>query len=196
MIFPEIERDFLRCCRRVGPRHMGALAALGVEHPKADTDDKHRLPLWGAHAIEVDPNTGLFEFSALPAGSRRAAVIVPIGIGDRSDVWWIHIDDLVGFYLDRPDEWWLHRGVAYVLGADHIEDAGLYGAPVQLLATPLEWLQAGGIGAVVLDWRLCPAHEFGGVPSIEAATRDLAEHLAVRHAQTAQHLPITWRGAA
>jgi hypothetical protein len=64
------------------------------------------------------------------------------------------IADLLAYNPDRPDRWHLFRGEsALALGIDAILEASAYEEPLRIFRTPLGWLQAGGAGACLLDWR-------------------------------------------
>jgi hypothetical protein len=56
-------------------------------------------------------------------------------------------------------------GVTSALGADDIEAARTTGQPLYVFASIPQWLKAGGLGAVVVDWQRA-ARELDGVPAI------------------------------
>lgn len=70
-------------------------------------------------------------------------------------------------------------GVAAVLGEDAVEAARLHDRPLLIYKTPLHWVSAGCLGAVVLDWRAVP-WALAGVSAITCATPLLEDQL--RHA--------------
>lgn len=117
-----------------------------------------------------------------PAG--RNAIVVPAAgvvswpdgdVGCGLPVW-RELDDLVAFYLGAPGEWWRVTGAATWLGEAHIERARAEGEPVRLVATPLDWLRAGGDAACLVDWRADPRHDLRGL-RVACADRALADRL-------------------
>ena len=61
--------------------------------------------------------------------------------------------DLVAWLPDKPERWRCLFGTAPALGMGAATATATYveGLPLQLYRTPLEWLQAAGDGAVLLD---------------------------------------------
>jgi len=60
--------------------------------------------------------------------------------------------DLVAWRSDAPTRTWLRTGAGWALGEHELCDfSACTGAPL-LHASPLDWLRAGGRGAVILDW--------------------------------------------
>ena len=84
-----------------------------------------------------------FEFDA----SGREAVVVEAH-DEAGDVL-----DLVAWMPERPDRWRAMFGTAPALGMGAATSTMTYidGLPLQIYRTPLEWLQAAGDGAVLLD---------------------------------------------
>lgn len=79
----------------------------------------------------------------------------PIGL-DGDDVllpvtWRGDLIDIVSFHPDRPYRWRTRRGTATLLGDRAVRWAFHLDRAVHVHATPLDWLQAGRTGAVVLD---------------------------------------------
>lgn len=63
--------------------------------------------------------------------------------------------DLVAWRSLRPEAWGLRRGTGWLLGEDALHaQFGAIGEPepLQLHASPLNWLRDGGSGACVVDW--------------------------------------------
>ncbi len=64
--------------------------------------------------------------------------------------------DQVAWTPDRPARWWLRTGDGLVLGAPEIARSAECDAPIRLLGTPLEYLDAHAHGrpwcAVILRW--------------------------------------------
>lgn len=67
-------------------------------------------------------------------------------------------------------------GVAGVLGADWIYYARWTGTRLPLFNDPFGWLQAGSVGAVIVDWGRGPS-ALEGVSSISCASKSLARRL-------------------
>jgi len=63
-----------------------------------------------------------------------------------------HIVDAVAFTPEDKCRWYMREGTMSILGAQEVAGAEVGGGPLPLHPTPSAWLQADGIGAVVLDW--------------------------------------------
>lgn len=84
--------------------------------------------------------------------------------------------DLIAWRSERPMDWAWRTGLGWALGADEIRrDYWPGDPPLQLHATPLDWLRAGGLGLCVLDWE---ADELEGLRHVHAIEAD--EWIAVR----------------
>lgn len=175
---------------RVTERHEDYLAAAGiVRFASVTCEVRARIvtyqtrALCGAHPIVTSddaraPETGCIG-SFEPAPEGRNAVIVPVGIAG-PDGLWDDVFDLVAFYLDAPHRWWLRTGET-LLGEQHVADSIDCGTGVRLVATPMDWLRAGGAAACILDWRQAdPRLLFQGVDAIECDTPELAKRLKKR----------------
>lgn len=106
-----------------------------------------------APIVVADQEAGLFDF----ADAGELHIITP------STEWfgWCPTDDLIAFRPADPTVWWHYRGVAEVLGTWH-----RHADPVPLFSTPLAYLQHGGRGMCIVDWRLDLQRWFGAVPAI------------------------------
>lgn len=64
------------------------------------------------------------------------------------------IIDAIAWRSLRPDAWLWRNGNGWALGIGLIQEPPLWDGfkEITLHATPLDWLRAGGEGAVVLDW--------------------------------------------
>jgi hypothetical protein len=68
------------------------------------------------------------------------------------------------------------RGVANMLGADWLAVARANVEAVHVFAHPVEWLQRGCAGVVILDWRRAPP-DMLDVPGAACSTIELASRL-------------------
>ncbi len=93
--------------------------------------------------------SGFFEFHE---HGEKALVIAE---GEPAVPGWHWIEDLIAFRPNEPSRWWLRRGDAQLLGEYNLRDWKL--GETVLHATPLDFLQGGGQGVCVLDWRLDPS---------------------------------------
>jgi hypothetical protein len=60
--------------------------------------------------------------------------------------------DLVAWQLGSPDQWYFRRGeLGLVLGDDNLARADFFHEPIRLHRNPLNWMQASGDGACLLD---------------------------------------------
>ncbi len=60
------------------------------------------------------------------------------------------IVDLIAFQTNAPARWLWRTGNAWALGSHLL--AGPTGEPTHIVATPLEWMNAGGDAVCLLDW--------------------------------------------
>lgn len=128
--------------------------------------------------VEALPD-GTFSFSE---GNREAVVIaVRDEYGD--------LADLVAWRPDAPCRWWRRLGAATFAGEYAVRKAAFCRLPLQVFASPLSWLQADCLGAVVLDPEAAIRADLDGVPEIWAETielgrsikRQLADRTSFRH---------------
>ncbi len=123
--------------------------------------------------VETHP-MGMFDF--IETGPR--AFVHPILTGPAfSDM-----ADLVAWFPNDPSTWWTRRYTGLPLGADQLDRAEIEGLPIMLRQTPLDWLRAGGNGAVITDWTLT-APQLRTIPTI--ITADDVFGLEVRRRLTA-----------
>jgi hypothetical protein len=112
------------------------------------------LPTVGRFAglIAVTPcvfyDHGRFDF-VLPKDrdAEPAAVIEALGVDSATVI------DLVAWPVEAPDRFCSLFGDALLLGVDRVGNAATYfdGQPLQIFKTPLAWLQARCIGAVIIE---------------------------------------------
>ncbi len=117
-----------------------------------------------------------FEFN--PDG-QPAIVLACCWLSERT-VWQEPLEtlvDLVAWHPAEPDRWFLRRGTAAILNPEAIERAVFLEEPLFLWESPLQWLQCGMKGSVVLDTRADVAFWLGGVRQIYCQSRRLAERI-------------------
>lgn len=103
-----------------------------------------------------------------PAEHGDAAVVVAVEAGGE-------LIDLAAVRLrDRTTA--TRLGVAALLGEDAVEAARLHDHTLLVYRDPLTWLQAGCLGAVILNWRSVP-WTLAGVSEIKCATSQLEEQV-------------------
>jgi hypothetical protein len=109
------------------------IATIGVKQAPFGVS---KVDMRGKHTFE--PTTEAYGVSAL---------IMPV-MHDGT------IIDQIAWRSLRPDLWLWRIGAGWALGIDEIESPPLWEGfkEITLHATPLDWLRAGGEGAVVLDW--------------------------------------------
>lgn len=93
---------------------------------------------------------------------------------------WREIVDLIALRTDDPTQWWLRRDIVDLLGSDEIDRAAFAGLPLVLLPSPLDWLRAGCVGAVIVNWSLDPRSIFGAVDTVHCTTEALRHRLRKR----------------
>ncbi len=138
----------------------------------------HSPPLVGISSIEVYRG-GLYE----PRDTGPAAVLVPVGTPYHPD--W-ELEDIVAFHLEDPDRWWRRTGEAVCLGTFNISEGRL--RPLQIHATPLDWLTGKADGLVVLDWVFSPMAHLSGAGHMQADSPQLKRRLERRIQQAALKL--------
>lgn len=115
-------------------------------------------------------NAGLIGFSRVdpdgqywqPEGFGIPALILPVGpVNSLSS-----IVDMVAFHTNHPDKWWLRTGHGPLLGYYEVSRCGFFGEQLTIYSNPLQWLQAGCDGAVILDWDTCLPFWLSGVENI------------------------------
>lgn len=122
--------------------------------------------LVGAARIEIDGQ------HYQPVESGRPAIILPVS--------WSYAPcelepvDLVAWQPGRSDGWYLRKGDAVMLGEASIDRVMTVEEPLTLHQTPLDWIQAGLDGAVILDWCACLSLYLGNVRRIIADSPALA----------------------
>ncbi|WP_146214612.1 hypothetical protein [Azospirillum thermophilum] len=207
--------EFATASARIGARHRDFLAQAGVLRVDAahTSDTGWRMVGGCLEPVPAEPQTyparrlvgwsqvwadagadglsGAFEpvsDGPQPPGTEIVkAFVVPVGASDPDTGMWAEVWDLVAFNLAQPGRWWLRSGLADLLGEDHVEACAESGAPVQLVATPLDWLRAGGDAACVLDWsRVDPRDVFARCRRVEPASPDVGRLLKTRLRQLAR----------
>ena len=147
MIGPDDLADLMAAAGRSMPASaMQHLIAMGADGGFAG--DLLGAGLLGLAQVSVSGDGARWE----PEGPDRRLLI---GVTDEFG----ELADVVAISSARRDEWALLTGMGWALGLDRFEAAAtriaVHGERVRLrlLATPLDWLAAGGEGLCVLDWR-------------------------------------------
>ncbi len=151
-------------------------AATATRRDDAMLDGVDHGFLWsGPSRYAVSPIETSRDGTYEPAESGELAIIVPLA---PLDFWHVDNDpmDLVAFRPSRPEKWWLRLGVGQLLNPDAVLRAEITRQPIEVWSTPLRWLQSGGRGIVIVDWRANLRFHLGGVARIvpdSAALGDL-----------------------
>jgi len=141
----ELEAEFEACLDPLDERgHVSKLRRLGIP----DRVIYGPRSLVGVARI-MPCTSGFFEFHEY---GEKALVIAE---GEPAVPGWSLIEDLVAFQPGNPCRWWLRRGAVQLLGEHNLRSWKL--GETVLHATPLDWLQSGGEGVCVLDWKLDPS---------------------------------------
>jgi hypothetical protein len=128
--------------------HFERLAELGVEKATLMQLSAY-LPLPGATSVRTAGR------HYIPDESGETALIVPVAAPVSFELWGevhetIQLVDLVAFRTSAPAIWHWRVGSAWAIGEELI--VADCGEPVELVATPLDWLRTGGSAACILDW--------------------------------------------
>lgn len=125
-----------------------------------------------------------------PAPHGQAHVIQPV-IADGQ------IIDLIAWRTAEPKRWQFRTGFAWCLGEDNFtRRAWDAGEPLQVHATPLEFLKSAGTGLVVLDWDAAELRDLITVEVIAcdpSITRLLIERLS-RPIRMPRFIPLSMGG--
>jgi hypothetical protein len=129
--------------------HFERLASCGV-NLAALAELSGRMPIPGVANVS-DVGDGLYR----PDPDGYGAVIVPVTAPVEMDVFGItvatiEVIDLLAFNTANPGAWRWRVGNAWALGEDLIVSAT--GEPIEMVATPLDWLITGGTAACILNW--------------------------------------------
>lgn len=144
----------------------------------------------GVTAIEPRGAT-LYE----PSESGELAYVVP---ACPLDSWDAENDlaDLIAWRPSRPEKWWTRCAAAPILNPAAVRRAEALREPLTLHATPAEWLQAAGEGAVILDWRAHLRLLFCGIDRVVADSDELADAVERRLREPAVRMPLVRARAA
>lgn len=136
--------------RRVRVTHMQRLRDLGVQPEAWKWIGQHQLPFGAATITDLDD--GFYQ----PDPEGKPAVIVPVTAPEVHEGLWgqpiemFPVVDIIAFQTSRPLAWRWRTGSAWALGEHLLNDP--IGEPVEIVATPLAWLAAGGDACCILDW--------------------------------------------
>jgi len=149
-----LEAEARTASERVRQPHIDRLLALGVPGPAIASLGSREIP-FGVGTVER-MERGLYQ-----PGDGPLHVISPVYAEGE-------IIDLIAWRSDAPGNWVWRTGLGWALGTDMLlprwDDE-----PVQIHATPLDWLRAGGEGMCILDWE---APELGEIRALEAIETD------------------------
>ena len=124
-------------------RHLSAFERLGCKGSAIAAIGATQAPFG---VMRCDMRAGqFFEPTSEPYGVD--AVLMPVMCEGA-------VIDLIAWRTLAPDGWLWRNGGGWALGIDLITSPPHWDGfrDITLHATPLEWLRAGGIGAVILDW--------------------------------------------
>lgn len=118
------------------------------------------------------------------------AIIVPVVTRDE-------VVDLIAFLPETPRSFWgFVTSPVATLGEDEIIRADIMREPLQVHECPLDWIRAGGLGCVILDWaRYWPLH-LAGVPALQFEDREFAARATARMQRPMPVPPAMVRAAA
>jgi hypothetical protein len=123
--------------------------------------------------------TDIMQISAISpsiAGSRHRAFIIPASpippLRDLDDGA-LDLGDLIAFRLEAPGQWWCRTGNVPILNFEAVERADYMREPLRVHVTPLDWMRAGGEGAVILDRRVNLRLWLGGIKTLICDTTEL-----------------------
>lgn len=138
-----IEAEMHKAVSAVTGRHLAAMERLGCTAPAIAAIGAVQAP-FGVLRCDMRGKQ-FFEPTSEPYGVD--AVIMPV-MDEGTTI------DLIAWRSLRPGAWLRRNGQGWALGVDLIQEPPLWDGfkEITLHATPLDWLRAGGQGAVILDW--------------------------------------------
>jgi hypothetical protein len=139
----DLEAEMNRAVSAVTGRHLAAMERLGCTAPAIAAIGAKQAP-FGVLKCDMRGKQ-FFEPTAEPFGID--AVVMPVM--DEGTV-----TDIIAWRTLAPEAWLWRNGDGWALGIDEIERPHLWDGfrEITVHATPLDWLRAGGEGAVILDW--------------------------------------------
>lgn len=139
----DIETEMHEAVLAVTGRHLAAMERLGCTAPAIAAIGAVQAP-FGVLRCDMRGDQ-FFEPTSEPYGVD--AVIMPV-MDEGTTI------DLIAWRSLRPDAWLRRNGQGWALGIDLIQEPPLWDGfkEITVYATPLDWLRAGGQGAVILDW--------------------------------------------
>lgn len=129
--------------------HFQRLAECGV-NLSVLAEMSGTMPIPGVATIRPI-GTSFYEPDADGAGHVIVPVVAPVEMeifGQSIET--IEVIDLLAFNTSAPGAWRWRVGNAWALGEDMI--VSVTDEPIEIVATPLDWLITGGAAACILDW--------------------------------------------
>jgi hypothetical protein len=175
-------REFVAADQKITESHYENLSAFGI--PRA---------VWcgtGGSLIGVQKVRSIERGYYQPGEPGRPYYVCPIG-SHASGIWQF-LDDLCAWSPSQPNCWFMRTGNGFMLNPDEPERCRIHQEPIELHATPLDWLRAGGRGAVILDWSVHLPIYFRGVRNIICDSIDLAGrvHSALNDIGSVPHIHV------
>lgn len=119
-------------------KYLAKLQALGIPGSTIAT-------LGASTPIGVGRIATLPDLQFEPSEEGKSHIILPVWEGQG-------VIDLVAFNPADPNRWYRRTGLAPLLNADEISQPRWDSGVIDVWATPLDWLRAGGSGVVILDY--------------------------------------------
>lgn len=144
-----LQEEMQTAVRGVRQAHIDRILALGV-HREPFCRLGMTQPQFGVMSVRA-LSDGLYE----PDQDGGAAVIIPVMVVERLETILGPIDlpclvDLIAFQTANPARWQWRIGTGWALGSHLLTEPD--SDAVEIVATPLEWMSAGGNAVCVLDW--------------------------------------------
>lgn len=149
----DLQGEMTAAAERVQQEHIDRMLSLGVPGRSIATIGATQAA-FGISAAMPEPS-----YFYQP-GDGPAHVIMPVT--EEGD-----LIDLIAWRSSNPARWFWRTGLGWALGTDYLLPRWDNG-PVQLHATPLDWLAAAGEGMCILDWSAPEIRELAALDAIEA----------------------------
>ena len=92
----------------------------------------------------------------VPQPGGRPVITLPIWAGECCL-------DILALDPHNANNWWTQTDIVPVLAPEEIARCQILDEPLDIHASPLEWLRAGATGSIILDWRCILPLWLGGI---------------------------------
>lgn len=161
----DLTAEMETACAAVKQIHLDRLRSLGVSSQTIARIGDQQAPFGISKVDHIGQ-------AIYQPGGERQSIVTPVYDG-------CDLIDLISWQTSFPARWLWRCGAAWALGIDSIASNNWTDDPLQIFATPLDWLRGGADGLVILDW---DAPEIRQLLRVKAIQSDLAIAAQLRSA--------------